>query len=257
MPRDYSHTDAYLYLNEIRNLLLSGKKGEAERLAMENFMSVPLRQERYQPFGEIKIEIDEMDDLNSYRRELDLERGLATVEYECGGTQFKRTVFSSYPDRILVMHFTASKSGALNLDVRLKTSHKEASVQMRKDLVLKGRVSDYHQSREKGHHPSILRFESRLKIYQTDGVVQEFDNHVEILNAKTITLVLAASTSFVNYQDVSADPALRCEEILSGLKGSYEDLLKRHISDHRSLFSRMSIDLGLTAAAERPTDERA
>jgi len=37
---------------------------------------------------------------------------------------------------------------------------------------------------------------------------------------------------------------------------SYETLRAEHIKDHQALFRRVSIDLGSTAAAKLPTDER-
>jgi alpha-L-fucosidase 2 len=40
-PRDYSHPGARDHLPTIRRLLFEGKQREAERLAMEHFMSVP------------------------------------------------------------------------------------------------------------------------------------------------------------------------------------------------------------------------
>jgi alpha-L-fucosidase 2 len=52
-PHVYANEEAHLYLDEIRSLLFQGKQKEAEDLAMEKFMSVPLRQKAYQPFGDV------------------------------------------------------------------------------------------------------------------------------------------------------------------------------------------------------------
>ena len=43
-PHDYAVDGAAQYLPQIRQLLLEGKQREADRLAMRNFMSKPLRQ---------------------------------------------------------------------------------------------------------------------------------------------------------------------------------------------------------------------
>ena len=64
IPHDYSHADAYKYLPEIRDLLFQGKQREAENLASRTFMSVPLRQERYQAFGDVWIEFDGDEELH-------------------------------------------------------------------------------------------------------------------------------------------------------------------------------------------------
>lgn len=49
IPRDYSNPMAFESLSEIRELLFEEKQRDAQKLAGEKFMSIPLRQERYQP----------------------------------------------------------------------------------------------------------------------------------------------------------------------------------------------------------------
>ena len=55
-PHDYSHPGAAEHLPVIRQLLFEGKQKEAEALALKNFMSIPLRQMPYQPFGDVFLE---------------------------------------------------------------------------------------------------------------------------------------------------------------------------------------------------------
>jgi alpha-L-fucosidase 2 len=257
IPHDYSHADAYEYLPEIRNLLFQGKQREAEDLASRTFMSVPLRQERYQPFGDIWIECEGADEFTDYERELNIDTAIASVRYQKEGVTYTRSVFSSHPDQVLVIHFVSNKPKQLNLVVSMTSPHKESQVIAQADtLILKGRVSGYWQSRQTVYHPSILTFESRLKVYECDGDIFQENNKIRITKANAVTLVLTAATSYVNYHDVSADPAKRCETVLDSVNGDYETLLKRHIEDHQSLFHRVSIDLGTTEQAQKPTDER-
>ena len=51
-PHDYAHKGAVKYLPEIRRLLFEDQQREAEALAQEQFMSVPLNQLPYQPASE-------------------------------------------------------------------------------------------------------------------------------------------------------------------------------------------------------------
>src|SRR5262245_15128265 len=55
-PHNYTHRGAAKYLPQIRQLLLDGKQREAERLAAQEFMSIPLRQMAYQPFGDVELQ---------------------------------------------------------------------------------------------------------------------------------------------------------------------------------------------------------
>jgi alpha-L-fucosidase 2 len=75
--------------------------------------------------------------------------------------------------------------------------------------------------------------------------------------ANSATLLLAGATNFVNYRDLSADPRLRNIATLSAFRNQiYDTMRAEHIRDHQSLFRRVSLDLGTTAAAKLPTDQR-
>ncbi len=256
-PRDYSNPEAYKHLPEIRRLLFEGKQQEAEELALQKFMSIPLRQERYQPFGDVWIEFEAKGAVSDYERDLNLDRAVASVRYNHDGVKHTRSVFSSYPNEVLVVRLTADKPGALNFFLSLTSPHEESEVFAQADIiVLKGRVSGYSQPRDSVYHPSILRFEARMKVHECDGKVARVGDALHITKAREATLLLTGATSYVNYSDVGADPGARCEKALASTTGPFEDLLERHVTDHQSLFRRVSLDLGTTEQAGKPTDER-
>src|SRR5271169_2676741 len=75
-PHDYAHPGAYKYLAQLRQLLFDGKQAEAEKLAMDVFMSEPIRQKSYQAFGDLNIEFPGLSQsavATSYKRELNLD----------------------------------------------------------------------------------------------------------------------------------------------------------------------------------------
>lgn len=256
IPHDYSHVGAYEHLPEIRRLLLAGKQREADRLAARTFMSVPLNQERYQPFGDIRLEFDGRGEVTDYKRELDLDTAVATVQYKRAGVKFRRAVFSSQPDQVMVIRLSADRARQLNFTISLGTAHAEAQVTAQDDtLILKGRVSGYRH-RGGDYHPSLLTFESRLKVYEHNGVVKQQGNTLRVTQADAVTLILCAGTSFEAYNDVSGDPAQKCDKALAAVTDPYPKLLRKHIKDHQSLFRRVSIDLGATDEADKPTDTR-
>ncbi len=258
MPRDYSNPEAYEYLSQIRELLVRGKQKEAEELGMQKFMSSPLRQERYQPFGNVWLEFPGDSETSAYRRELDLERGVASVQYKKGAVTFTRTVFCSYPDQIMMIHLAADQPSRLAVTVSMTSPHTESRIEVQGDtLRLSGRVSDYLQTRENAVRSSILKFESRLKVFHQNGILDAKDNHLSIAAADEITLVLTAATSYKNYQDVTADPTERCENVLSKITGNFSEMLEKHIADHQKLFQRVSISLGDNQKqSKKPTDLR-
>jgi alpha-L-fucosidase 2 len=255
-PQDYQHPGAAEYLPKIRELLFSGKQREAEQLAGQHFMSQPLRQESYQPFGDLVLEFPEVHrTVRGYRRSLDLDKAAAGVEYEADGVRYERETIASYPDRVVAVHVAASKRGALSFDARLLSPHVEHELVRVADdtLAMRGRVT--HTGRT--GTPSKLRFEARLLARADGGTVEIADGTLHVKGADAATLLLTAATSYVNYADISGDPSARCAKVLADLGDkSYEAIRKDHVADHRGLFRRCDINLGTTDAARNETDQR-
>ncbi|HOI50620.1 MAG TPA: glycoside hydrolase family 95 protein, partial [Prolixibacteraceae bacterium] len=124
-PRDYANPGSWQYLEEIRNLLKQGKQAEAEKLAMEKFMSIPLKQENYQPFGDLWITFPGHDEATGYRRELNLNDAQVKISYSVDGTVFNRSYFVSQPDQALVAGFSASRKKSLTFSVALTAEHQQ------------------------------------------------------------------------------------------------------------------------------------
>jgi len=255
-PQDYQHPGAAKYLPKIRELLFAGKQREAEQLAMEHCMSKPLRQEAYQPFGDLILTFPESHrTVTSYRRWLDLDQAATRTEYTAGGVAFAQEVIASYPDRVIAVRLTADKPGAVTFDAALLTPHTRHEVVRLSDdtLALRGQVT--HPSKTKT--PSELRFEARLRVRSDGGTVRVEGGAVHVEGANAATLILAAATSYVNYEDISADPAARCAAVLEKLGDKpYKAIRRDHTADHQALFRRVDIDLGATKAARNDTDTR-
>jgi len=257
IPRYYHHPEAYKSLPTIRRLLFEGKQREAERLASKEFMSIPLRQEKYQPFGDIVLEFPDHQNAAGYRRELDLDSAIAKVSYKVGGVTYTREVFVSFPDQVIVVKVSGNQPGKLSFVVRMDSPHKDKQILIEDNhLVLRGQVGGY-KDRAKTKRSSVLKFESRLVWQVQGGQVTKTKDAVSVEKADSATLILAAATSYKNYKDISADPKQRCEAVLNKVQvKSTETLRSAHLKDHRNLFRRVTLDLGVTDAAKQPTDQR-
>lgn len=225
-----------------------GKQKEAEDLGRREFMSIPLGQKTYQPCGDLRISFPGTDGFTAYRRQLDLESATSMVTYHANGVTYTRECFASFPDQVVVMRITADKPASISFTARLDSPHKSAVTRLRPggQLSLAGQVEN-----------GGVGFESRLKVIANGGRTISGDTGLTVENADSATLLLAAASNFNSYKDISGDPAARCEAALSGVEGKdYNSLLSTHQQDHRSLFGRVSIDLGRTDAAALPTDRR-
>lgn len=245
-PHDYAHEGAYEYLPKIRSLLFEGKQKEAEDLAMEKFMSFPLRQKAYQPFGDVYIDFKGHDIYTDYYRELDLKNAICRTSYKIGKTTFSREVFASNPDQLIVIHLSADQSQALNFGLTMDALHEEKSV-----FVQDGRVV-----LEVAVRDGVMKGKALLAI-DTDGEITENPNRIEVSNADGATIYLSASTNFISYKEVSDQPSSRWNEFLTKVPDqAYNSVKQRHIMDYQQLFSRFSLDLGNSAKDTLPTDER-
>ncbi len=247
-PHSYANKGAHRWLGQIRSLLLQGKQQEAEALAMDRFMSSPLRQKAYQSFGDLLIDRSGFSaaDVTDYRRSLDLEDAVARVQFAANGVTHTQEVFASYPRQALVIRLAASGMGELSFTARLQTSHLVDTVGADgSTLRLAGQVAG-----------GSIRFEARLAI-RTDGDVSVDGERLRVDGASEATLLLAGATNFVNFRDVSADPAAGNAEVLRNASEiPYEDLLSEHRSSYSELFERVRLDLGSTEADAEPTDVR-
>ncbi len=102
-PHDYVRDGAGEQLPKIRSLLAAGEITNAMVLARSNFLSNPVRQKPYQPFGNLRLHFSGAGDVTDYHRELDLDSAIASVSYRLGDVTFVRETFASYPDRAIIM----------------------------------------------------------------------------------------------------------------------------------------------------------
>jgi len=255
-PHDYSQAGASNYLAEIRRLLFEGRQKQAEQLAMEHFMSVPLRQMPYQPFADLRIQFAGAEQPDEYRRELNLDEAIAKTTYRVGEVRFQREVFASAPDEVLVTRLAADRPGQLAFTVAFDCPHTNSAVRNsgNNGLILTGRMPDRYNGNA---IENPLRFEARLRVRVEGGTVGADDGRLIVRDADAVTILVAAATSFRDFQHVDADPAEACAEILSAARDKdYAAIRADHVADHQQLFRRVSLELGAGKPADLPTDER-
>jgi alpha-L-fucosidase 2 len=258
-PHDYAHAGAAQYLPQIRQLLFEGKQREAERLAMEHFMSVPLGQMPYQPFGDLKLTFPGHEKVEGYRRELNLDTAITTTTYLLDGVIYTRQAFASYPDQVVVVRLECDRPGALTFTATLTSPNQDVQTQAAggDTLVIRGRARDYDARGEYGVVPGTVRFEGRCRVIANGGKATVDDRQITVEGANAATLMLALATNVKSYDDLSADPAARCAEVLKQVAGKTPRQVRdAHVADHQALFRRVSLDLGPATEPSLPTDQR-
>ncbi len=258
-PHDYDDPEAGKYFPRIRELVFAGKFQEAEKMADDHFWGIPKNQQAYQPLGDLQLSFDGVENAADYRRELDMETGVAKVRYRVGDAVFTREIFISYPDRVMVVRITADKPGRVSVQAQFASPYLDSVTATPGKLVMDGCWKGPMK-------PNALiatvegkgeRFQSALLALPEGGRSEAESGVVHIHGADSLTLVVTAATSFVNYHDISGDPAAICEKVMGGVKGKdYSTLRRRHEEDFRALMGRVHLRVGDAAMNDKPTDER-
>ena len=259
-PYDPTRPGGPAALPEIRRLVFAGRHFEAHDLFAETMMGMPAEQMKYQPLGNLELTFPGHEQVADYRRSLDLSTAVATVRYRVGDVTFTREVFATAVDQVVVVRLAADIGGAISFSARIgggedgevhadETYAYETSAP--DELILRGRTGTFNGIEGR------VEYQGTVKVLAEGGETTAGGRDVTVQGADAATLIVAAATNFVNYQDVSADPARRVAAYLGGVAGkSYDRLRGDHVAEHGRLFGRVELRLQTTGASARPTDER-
>lgn len=252
-PYAAENPEARAALPEIRRLIDAGDYAKAAQIADAKFVGIPRKQMSYQTIGDLKLGFPGLAEPTSYVRQLDLDGAIATTRFTADGVEHVREVIASAPDGVIAVRLSASRRGAISLDLGFAsplTSKPVARVDGR-SLVLSG-LNDTQQG-----IPAKLRFECRVDVRAKGGRVAGQGETLSIRDADEVVLLIAAATSYRRYDDVSGDPTALNKATLAKLSiKPWLRILADHQADHRALFRRVDVDFGRTRAELLPTDER-
>jgi len=211
----------------------------------------------YQSFCTAKLNFGHTPSkVSHYYRDLDLNTSVATVDYQFAGTHYHREYFTSYPDQVAVMRFTADKKSAISFKFSIESLHKKTSVVVKnnRSLFFNGEVNTGNDK-----HPGV-KFQALFDIRTQGGKVSSDGKSIQIKGADSVTIIVMAATNYklsLAHKYVGTPPEQKNKATFLKLKGkSYEQLKKRHISDYQSLFQRVTFQLNGNDHSDLPTDKR-
>jgi len=248
-PHDYTNPDAYSHLDEVRKLIFAGKVDEAEKLA-EGMMGKPKLLMPYQPFCDLRLRFAGHEQTTEYHRELRLDDAIAETTYKVGDVSFKREVFVSYPDQVLVVRITSGQPGHLTFTIGMDSPQAGTQVETTANdtLQLTGQIQPRQNppfSWTGSWDQPGMKFAAILKVLPEGGSSRSAEGRLDISGASAVTILFSNATSFKNYRDISGDARASARMYLDrASKQSYESLLKKHLDDFRPLFSRVRLNLG-------------
>jgi alpha-L-fucosidase 2 len=205
----------------------------------------------YQAFGDLFIEFDKVDSAvpADYKRELDINNAIHQITYTANGVKFKREYFCSFPDKVMVLRFTADKKGAYSGVVTLKDERGALVTNPGADgktLQIAGNLSNgmLYQAN------ALIKADGGSLKVESDG---KKGSQLRIENADGFTIIFAAATDFVNDRNKKwkgESPDLKNKKVISAAAAKpYTSLISAHVKDYKLLSDRVVLDLGKSASA--------
>ena len=209
----------------------------------------------HQAFGDLFIHLGhESSKVTQYRRQLDIDRAVHSVEYVYEGTCFKQTAFASHPAGVIVLQLTADKPGLLTGQIQLTDMH-DAQI-----------VGNLNRLQSTGKINNGMQYEAQLLAKHVGGSVKTITSEKGLPNSwevkvpqtslsfdkcDSLTLILSAGTSFLQDHTkgwLGPHPhEAVTKRVDQAANQSFDNLLAQHTSDYQSLFRRFQLNVGSTA----------
>jgi alpha-L-fucosidase 2 len=237
----------------IRQLIYESKQKEAERMADRVIISKGSHGQMFQPVCELKLAFDGHGAYTNFYRDLDIEKAVAKTSYTIDGVTYSREVVASIPDRLIIIHLTASRSAGLTFSAFYRPLLPGAvrTTGLPNRLQLLGTTMDHEGVK------GAIRYKAIAAIKTEGGTISGTDTAISVKGATAATLYISIATNFNNYSDVGGDENGRAESYLvKGFAKSYASIRKEHIRAYQRYFNRVRIHLGTMEAALLPTDQR-
>lgn len=279
--------------SHVISLMKSGKYKEATDLVCKNWLG--RLHQYYQPLGDLYIVNNKVGEVSDYKRELILSDAINRTNYKVGNVSYEREVFASNPDDIIVIHIKSDKQDGIDVSLDFSSVHPTAEKVIENGkMILKGQAPGYVERRtfeqmeswgDQYKHPELydkngnrkfdkrvlygdeidgkgMFFEAQIMPVCPDGNIEYSDNRIKVSGTDEVYFLLSMATSFNGFDKSPSKDGIdqsqkASERIDKAIKMDYVTLKKRHTSDFRSLFDRVSLKLKSTPEQlEMTTDRR-
>ena len=255
-------------LKDIRQAFTDGDWKKADKLTRENFNSEvayeswgekPFRFGNFTTMGEFYVETGlSAIGMSDYRRELQLDSALATVQFRKDGVAYRRTSFISYPANVLAMRYTADKAGVQNLVFSYApnpVSTGKLETEGANGLVYRAKLDN-----------NGMEYVVRVRALAQGGQTTVADGKIRIQGADEVLFLVTADTDYlINFNPdytnpktyVGVDPEATTRQWMDqAVAAGYEALLAAHLQDYQALFNRVKIQLGNDEFKDMPVNRR-
>jgi alpha-L-fucosidase 2 len=223
----------------------------------------PVWQGSYQTLGNLWIHLPGHEAATNYTRSLDLSTALASVEYQLGGVTYKREMFASFPDKIVVLRLTANKPGSLTGSMEWQDAHGAGVIAPKLPIPNEDYLGhDFKQQvdpdgiRASGALRNNMRFATGISLLHEGGNVGVDGGGIRFQGVNSLTILMTAGTdyaeNFAKEYRSGEDPEKRVRERLAvSVSKPYAALLDAHLAEYQKYYNRVHLDLGLSTPSQR------
>jgi alpha-L-fucosidase 2 len=241
-------------LPKIRQLFFEGNYAEGEQLVQRLLLSGP-RGDRnsHQTLGDLWLSMNLKGNPSAYQRSLDLDTGVAATAFTLDGVSYRREVFCSAPDQVLVTRISSDQPRQITLTARLQRPNAKFETAGPDTLVMRGQALS-------GNRNDGVHFAAVLKVVAEGGAIQIETDRITITGADAVTLLVTAASDFNRLRPLEPLKTDFGAQALAQARAAsltpYVNLKAGSVADHQRLFRRVELQLSLDPAPLVPTDER-
>lgn len=234
-------------LAEVQELIFRKSYGEADKRINETFFGGPHGMP-YQTAGSLILHFDGHNEWQDYYRDLDLENAISTTRYTVNGVTYKRELFASFADDVIILRLTADKKRSISFEATYRNPSQHTISKLGDRLILNGRGVDHEGI------PGKIEYEIHTTVKQQGGSMEVNEEVIRVTQATEAILYLSLGTSFSDYQTLDRDPSAVATSLLdAALKKKYSKAIHQHSEIYGRQFQRFHLHLGQMADAQQLT----
>ena len=129
-------------------------------------ISIPRALPVYETLGDLWLDFGDASEPSGYRRELNLDTAIASVQYTAAGMRYTREVFASAPCHCILVSLTADKPGSISFHASLTRPADAATEATSGKLIMIGQALP---KKAPGEHETGVRFRAEMKATVSGG----------------------------------------------------------------------------------------
>lgn len=237
--------DLSVYLPELRRLLAEGKYAEANSLYPDKLREAGYYANtgKFQPGFDLIVESAPAHGFREYGREVDFASGQVSVNWIDGDIGYRRKLFVSRTDDVIVLSLGADRPGSVSVNLKLEPHEENEPVP--KNVSFPELPYSFDSSAGDGFLVSTgirdldgTGFGAVARVIVDGGKCSSGNGRIELLEANEVIVLIRLYA-----KGESQSAVKQIKQQLLDLPEDYGRLLESHEAVHRELFLRMELDL--------------